>query len=153
MSLALRIAYYAAVALADEARTLPSLDAYDRLTARNGVQTARLALDEDNFLRAAIAVDADDEGRWADRSALPAVVDYAPAAPVAALDDVLAPACRALFSGKPSELGVALSLSSRLRSGFTRPLAQAMFSARRAGDLDAAHRAAAATLRAIEGGA
>lgn len=79
----LRIAYYAAVALADEARTLPALDAYDRLTARNGVQAARLELDEDNFLRAAIAVDADDEGRWATVDTLPAVVDYAPVAPKA----------------------------------------------------------------------
>jgi hypothetical protein len=151
--LALRVAYYAAVALADEVRTLPSLDAYDRLTARNGVQAARVALDEDNFLRAAIAVDADDEGRWSSPATLPAVVEFTAAAPPVALDDVLAPACRALFAGKPSELGLALSLSPRLRSGFTRPLAQAMFAARRAGDAVAAQRAAAATLRALEGGA
>ena len=79
----LRIAYYAAIALADEARTDPRFDAFERLTARNAVHEARLVLDEDNFLRAAIAVDADDEGRWATVDTLPAVVDYAPVAPKA----------------------------------------------------------------------
>lgn len=73
--------------------------------------------------------------------------------PTADLDSILAPACKALFHGPPSELGLALSCLPRLRSGFTRPLAQAMFSARRAGDAVAAQRAAAATLRALEGGA
>lgn len=147
---ALRIAYYAAIAFADAASADPRFDAYERLTARNAVHEARVALDEDNFLRAAIAVDADDEGRWDDRSPLAPVVEFTA---TVALDDVLAPACKALFAGKPSELGLALSLSPRLRSGFTRPLAQAMFAARRAGDAVAAQRAAAATLRALEGGA
>lgn len=69
------------------------------------------------------------------------------------IDAVLAPACKALYAGPPSELGIALSCLPRLRSSYTRPLAQAMFAARRAGDLDAARRAAAATLRALEAGA
>ena len=102
MSLALRIAYYAAVALADEARTLPALDAYDRLTARNGVQAARLELDEDNFLKAAIAVDAEDEGRWADRPALPAVVEFeAPVAPRCATPIARRVACYSLAALPP----------------------------------------------------
>ena len=85
MSLALRIAYYAAVAFADAASADPRFDAFERLTARNGVADARQLLDEDNFLKAAIAVDADDEGRWADRSSPSAVVEFeAPAAPKAA---------------------------------------------------------------------
>ena len=62
--LALRVAYYAAVALADELHATGA-DVYDRLTARNAVHAARVALDEDNFLKAAVAVDADAEGRWA----------------------------------------------------------------------------------------
>lgn len=74
--LALRIAYYAAVAFADAASADPRFDAYERLTARNAVHEARVALDEDNFLKAAIAVDADDEGRWSSPSTLPAVVEF-----------------------------------------------------------------------------
>jgi len=73
--LALRVAYYAAVALADELHATGA-DVYDCLTARNAVHEARVALDEDNFLRGAVAVDADDEGRWADASMLPAVVEF-----------------------------------------------------------------------------
>jgi hypothetical protein len=69
------------------------------------------------------------------------------------IDDLLAPACKALYSGPPSELGLALRLHPRLRSSYTRPLGEAMFAARRAGDAVAAERAAAATLRALEVGA
>ena len=64
-ALALRINYYAAIAEADELRTAPGYDAFDRYAARNRVNDARQLLDEDNFLCAAIAVDADEEGRWA----------------------------------------------------------------------------------------
>jgi hypothetical protein len=69
------------------------------------------------------------------------------------IDSILAPACRALYGGTPAELGIALHASSRLRSAYTRRPAQAMFDARRAGDIDAARTAAAFALRAVEVGA
>jgi hypothetical protein len=69
------------------------------------------------------------------------------------LDSILAPACKALFGGSPAELGVALHSSARLRSAYTRRPAMDMAAARRAGDIDAARKAAAFALNAVEVGA
>ncbi len=69
------------------------------------------------------------------------------------IDSILAPACRALFGGTPAELGIALHSSARLRSTYTRRPAMEMAAARRAGDLDAARKAAQFALRAVEVGA
>jgi hypothetical protein len=69
------------------------------------------------------------------------------------IDTILAPACKALFGGTPSQLGVALHASSRLRSAYTRRPAMDMAAARRAGDIDAARKAAAFALNAAEVGA
>lgn len=69
------------------------------------------------------------------------------------LDIILAPACRALFGGTPAELGIALHSSARLRSAYTRRPAMEMAAARRAGDIDAARKAAAFALNAVEVGA
>ena len=69
------------------------------------------------------------------------------------IDTILAPACTALFGGTPSQLGVALHASSRLRSAYTRRPAMEMAAARRTGDIDAARKAAAFALRAVEVGA
>ncbi len=69
------------------------------------------------------------------------------------LDSILAPACKALFGGTPAELGIALHSSARLRSAYTRRPAMEMAAARRAGDIDAARRAAAFALAAVEVGA
>lgn len=69
------------------------------------------------------------------------------------IDTILAPACKALFGGLPSELSIALRQSSRLRSSFARTFALSMFDARRDGDVAKAERVAANTLAAIEGGA
>ena len=69
------------------------------------------------------------------------------------IDTILAPACRALYGGTPAELGIALHSSARLRSTYTRRPALEMAAARRAGDLDAARKAAAFALNAVEVGA
>ena len=69
------------------------------------------------------------------------------------IDTILAPACRALFGGTPAELGIALHSSARLRSAYTRRPAMEMAAARRAGDIDAARKAAAFALNAVEVGA
>lgn len=72
---------------------------------------------------------------------------------VTEIDTILAPACRALYGGTPAELGIALHASSRLRSAYTRRPAMEMAAARRAGDIDAARKAAAFALAAVEVGA
>jgi len=72
---------------------------------------------------------------------------------VTEIDTILAPACKALFGGTPAELGIALHSSARLRSAYTRRPAMEMAAARRAGDLDAARKAAAFAINAVEVGA
>jgi hypothetical protein len=72
---------------------------------------------------------------------------------VTEIDSILAPACKSLFGGTPAQLGIALHASSRLRSAYTRRPAMEMAAARRAGDIDAARKAAAFALRAVEVGA
>lgn len=69
------------------------------------------------------------------------------------IDSILAPACKALFGGSPAELGIALHSSARLRSTYTRRPAMEMAAARRAGDIDAARKAAQFALNAVEVGA
>jgi len=72
---------------------------------------------------------------------------------VTEIDSILAPACKALFGGSPAELGIALHSSARLRSAYTRRPAMEMAAARRAGDIDAARKAAQFAINAVEVGA
>lgn len=74
-----------------------------------------------------------------------------PPADLAALNEILAPACRALYGGTPDLLATAIELSARLRGSYQRAAAKGMWSARRSGDVAKVRAAAAFALEIANG--
>lgn len=71
--------------------------------------------------------------------------------PAPTVDEILAPACKALFCGTPSELALAIQAHPRLRGSYPRAAAVGMWNARRSGDVAAATKAAAFAVEIAKG--
>lgn len=67
------------------------------------------------------------------------------------LNEILAPACKALFGGTPDLLATAIELNPRLRGSYQRAAAQGMYRARRTGDAAKVQEAAETALRIARG--